>query len=191
MTKAGINTEAAAEYLKQPYSRVLIPDEDGGYSAEILEFPGCFSQGDTAEEAVSNLEEAAKNWIEATLEAGRPIPPASSDYDYAGKVALRLPRSYHRQAVRMAERDGVSLNQWLVSAVAARLGAEELYNRIAERAENSWLNKTLTADNRFSKVIALITGWTQVSTGYDLESQTMPAKVVFRQSTSGTLEVEG
>lgn len=192
MTKADTNIKKmVSDHLKKPYSRILIPEEDGGYSAEILEFPGCFSQGDTVDEAMQNIEGAAQNWIEATLEAGKPIPSPATDYEYAGKVALRLPRSIHRQAVRMAEKDGVSLNQWLASAIAARIGAEEICNRIAERAENSWLiSKTLTADNRFSKVVALLKSWRQFSTGDDLEPQTMRAKFVYR-STSETVEVEG
>jgi hypothetical protein len=35
----------------------------------------------------------------------------------------------------MAERDGTSLNQFLVSAIAARVGAEDLYTRLIERFE--------------------------------------------------------
>jgi len=154
MTTADIHIEAT-RYLKKPYSRVLIPDGDG-YSAEILEFPGCYSQGDTAQDALANIEEAAMNWIEATLEAGRPIPEPATDHEYAGKVALRLPRSIHRQAVRMAAKDSISLNQWLVSAIAARVGAEELYGRLAQRCERLWLTTALAADNRFSKGIAAL-----------------------------------
>jgi predicted RNase H-like HicB family nuclease len=157
MTIVDTRTEAA-RCLKMPYSRVLIPDGDG-YSAEILEFPGCYSQGDTAQEALANVEEAATNWIEANLDAGRPIPAPATDSEYAGKVALRLPRSIHRQAVRMAERDGTSLNQWLVTAIAARVGAEELYSRIAQRCETLFINTAHEADNRFSKVVASIEPW--------------------------------
>ena len=51
------------DYLKEPYSRVLLPEEDGRFSAEILEFPGCFAQGDNPGEAFDNLEMTAKSWI--------------------------------------------------------------------------------------------------------------------------------
>lgn len=61
-------------YLKLPYSRILIPQEGGGYSTEILEFPGCFSEGETVEESYANLESAARSWIAACLESGMPIP---------------------------------------------------------------------------------------------------------------------
>jgi predicted RNase H-like HicB family nuclease len=127
------NENTLNEYLAQPYSRLLIPEKEGGYSAEILEFPGCFSQGDTAEEAINNLEDAARNWISAALEQGLKIPEPTGDHDYSGKVALRLPRSTHRKAIQMAEREGVSLNTFLVDAISARTGAEDLYERLADR----------------------------------------------------------
>jgi predicted RNase H-like HicB family nuclease len=90
------------EYVKKPYVRILIPDEDGGYSAEILEFPGCFTEGDTAGEAVQALERSAESWIQAALDQGQDIPEPYQNQGYGGKIALRLPRSLHRQTVRLA-----------------------------------------------------------------------------------------
>jgi len=122
------------DYLKEPYTRILIPGDDS-YSAEILEFPGCFAEGKTPDEAISNLEEAAEDWIEASLDQGLEIPEPFMNQGFSGKIALRLPRSIHRQAVRLAERDGISLNQFLLSAISARVGAEDLYTRILDRFE--------------------------------------------------------
>jgi predicted RNase H-like HicB family nuclease len=125
----------AKSYLRQPYARILIPEEEGGFSAEILEFPGCFADGETPVEAFRNLESVAESWIEASLEQGQEIPPPSANHSYAGRIALRLPRDLHRQAARKADRDGVSLNQVLVTAVAAWVGADNLFERIAHRIE--------------------------------------------------------
>src|SRR5581483_6341622 len=111
----------ADSYLKAPYARILVPDEEGGFVAEILEFPGCVAQGSTADEAVRNLERGAKSWIEAAISQGQEIPEPLSSQSFSGRVALRLPRSLHGQCVRMAERDGTSLNQYLVTSVAARV----------------------------------------------------------------------
>ena len=122
--------KAAQDYLKEPYARILIPEEEGGYSAEILEFSGCFAEGETADEAMQALERAADAWIQAALDQGQEIPPPFRNQGYGGKIALRLPKSLHRQATEFAERDGTSLNQFLVSAIAARVGAEEFYNRL-------------------------------------------------------------
>jgi len=43
---------------------VLVPDPDGGYVAQIAELPGAISQGDTVEEALINVREAAELYLE-------------------------------------------------------------------------------------------------------------------------------
>lgn len=43
----------------------------------------------------------------------------------SGRVVLRLPRKLHLLASRRAERDAVSLNTWLVAAVARELGRDQ------------------------------------------------------------------
>lgn len=54
---------------------ILIPDyEDGGYTVEVPSLPGCISEGDTIEEALTNIQEAIALWIEVTQERGEPIP---------------------------------------------------------------------------------------------------------------------
>lgn len=120
-------------YLTKPYSRVLIPDPSGGYFAEIPELPGCFSEGRTAEEALKNIEEGMAGWIESALEAAEAIPEPYATRGFSGHIALRLPKSLHREASRRAAADGTSLNQYLVSAIASRLGADDLADRVAER----------------------------------------------------------
>lgn len=136
MTEVKLN-KTADQFLEEPYARLLIPNEEGGYTAEILEFPGCISQGRTANEAIKNLNDAAKSWVEASLEYGREIPSPASNYDHSGKVALRMPRSLHRHAAQMAERNSTSLNQYVVAAVAEQVGASELYNRLAAKIDES------------------------------------------------------
>ncbi|GIL00935.1 MAG: hypothetical protein BroJett030_08340 [Alphaproteobacteria bacterium] len=39
------------------------------------------------------------------------------------KYPLHLPRSLKETAARLAQADGVSLNQWIVAAVAQKIGA--------------------------------------------------------------------
>ena len=40
-------------------------------------------------------------------------------------ISLQLPQSLKEAAARLAKEDGVSLNQWIVSAVAQKIGAVE------------------------------------------------------------------
>jgi predicted RNase H-like HicB family nuclease len=54
---------------------VLIPDlEDGGYVVEVPSLPGCYSQGETVEEAMTNIQEAIQGYIEALEADGLPVP---------------------------------------------------------------------------------------------------------------------
>ena len=115
------------DILREPYARILTPGEDGTYTAEILEFPGCYAEGDTAQEAIVNLENAALSWIEAALEQGQDIPSPIEAHGHSGRISLRLAKSVHKQAARFAERDQISLNQFFSTAIAARVGAEEFY----------------------------------------------------------------
>jgi predicted HicB family RNase H-like nuclease len=115
-------SQVAADYLKMPYGRLLVPEDDGTYRAEIIEFPGCFAVGENVAEAASNLERAATSWIESTIAKGRSVPEPMEENDYSGKLVVRLPKSMHRHAAYAANREGVSLNQFIVSSIAEQIG---------------------------------------------------------------------
>lgn len=68
------------------YSVVLEPDSDGGYVAVVPAFPGCYSQGETAEEALANAGEAIALTIEDMQSRGEPIPDPAGEL--IGKVAV-------------------------------------------------------------------------------------------------------
>lgn len=121
------------DYLKEPYARIILRNDDGTYSGEILEFPGCFAVGNSPDEVMQNLDNAALSWIEVCLSEGIHIPRPVANQGFGGKIALRLPKSLHRQAAKMAERDGVSLNQFLVDAIAERIGMEKLIDRLCDK----------------------------------------------------------
>ncbi|HEX3529168.1 MAG TPA: type II toxin-antitoxin system HicB family antitoxin [Thermoanaerobaculia bacterium] len=124
----------ARELLKKPYTRVLIPDEESGtLTARLVEFPGCFAQGDNPAEAYERLEAAAESWIEAALEMRQVIPPPTLDVEFSGRFALRLPRSLHSQAAALAELDGTSLNQFIVSTLAEKVGAVSFYRSLTRQ----------------------------------------------------------
>jgi predicted RNase H-like HicB family nuclease len=118
MTKA----KTAQDYLQQPYARVLVPEASGGFSARIFEFPGCVAEGETREETLEALERAAESWVDVALDLGHTIPEPLAAQEYSGKFALRLPRSLHEQVVRFAEMNQTSANQFIVAALAEKLG---------------------------------------------------------------------
>ena len=127
------------EFLRRPYTRVLIPDsESGTFAAMIPEFPGCITQGDTPSDAYARLHEAALAWIEAAQDLGQPIPDPQEENTYSGKFALRMPASLHKDAAEAAERDGTSLNQFVIAAIAERIGANKLYALLSKKIEVLW-----------------------------------------------------
>src|SRR5271168_3506262 len=52
--------------------------DETAYGVVVPDLPGCFSAGDTLEEAIAGAEEAGLAWIETALDGGDPIPPPSS-----------------------------------------------------------------------------------------------------------------
>lgn len=58
---------------------ILIEDgsETAAYGVVFPDLPGCFSAGDTLDEALEAAEEAAAAWVDAALDAGRAIPSPS------------------------------------------------------------------------------------------------------------------
>jgi antitoxin HicB len=57
------------------YTIILRPDPDeGGYSVTVPALPGCFTQGDTAEEATENARDAIQLSLEDVQAEGQPIP---------------------------------------------------------------------------------------------------------------------
>ena len=56
------------------YQVVLTPEDDGGFSVSVPALPGCFTQGDTRDEALSMAREAIELHLESLREHGDPIP---------------------------------------------------------------------------------------------------------------------
>ncbi|MCX7108712.1 MAG: type II toxin-antitoxin system HicB family antitoxin [Proteobacteria bacterium] len=55
-------------------------DATHAYGVVVPDLPGCFSAGDTLDEAMVNAESAILAWMETTLDQGGGIPSASSLY---------------------------------------------------------------------------------------------------------------
>lgn len=104
----------------------LSEDDGGGWLAEVPELEGCISTGESPQEALVNVQDAIKCWLESAREHGKQIPPPTdhAEPEFSGKFTLRVPRALHRLLVRQAEREGVSLNQYIVSLISFGAGKE-------------------------------------------------------------------
>ena len=109
------------EYMALPYNFIIsyVKDESGNYYyGKVLELDGCQSTGDTIDELYENLREAMEGYIETKLENGFEVPEPTSAENYSGKFNVRLPKTLHRRLAIEAEREGVSLNQYVIYKLA-------------------------------------------------------------------------
>jgi len=57
------------------YTAVFEPDKkSGGFTVTIPVLPGCISEGDTFEEALKNIQEAASLYLETMKKEGEDLP---------------------------------------------------------------------------------------------------------------------
>lgn len=123
-----------ARYMALPYTRLLRPDADGDIVARITELPGCSAHGANEKEALKNLQEAQRLWLEDCIEAGDPVPePEKEEPLPSGKWVQRVPRSLHQRLVKTARSEGVSLNQLVTSMLSERLGLRALEKAVGHR----------------------------------------------------------
>ena len=61
--------------LAYPVVLEPLPAEDGGgFVALVPDLPGCMSDGETPEQALSNVQDAIIAWIEAAHDVGHAVP---------------------------------------------------------------------------------------------------------------------
>jgi antitoxin HicB len=66
---------------KLDYSVLIEPlkaEDGGGFLATVPDLPGCASDGESAEEALVNVQSAIREWIEEARAQGRTVPSPTS-----------------------------------------------------------------------------------------------------------------
>lgn len=160
-----------AYYLGLDYPITITKDIDEGeiyYEAEIPDLPGCGAHGKTVDEAIENLEEAKKLWLEVSLERNLPIPEPVAEDEFSGKFLLRIPPRLHMELSQNAKKEGLSLNQYIrrileealaLGNILERLETIELeVKRIQEKMEESKQTRTIIWN-----VEAYQSGWPRFS----------------------------
>jgi antitoxin HicB len=134
-------------YLALPYHVTLVRDgdgEDGPWVAQVEELAGCTSRAATAEQAANGIQQAMSDWITEALREGREVPEPKPVDEHSGRLLLRMPRTLHAELTRLAEREGVSLNQFITDALASAVGWR--LARSARRAATGSLNQVPGAE---------------------------------------------
>ncbi len=113
-------------FLSLNYKTIIEPipiEEGGGFEAynPTLGKSSCVAVGDTQEEALLELGEARKSlfefWLEKGLVIPEPVEETTLETNYNGKILFRTTPEMHQSLVEAAEKQGVSLNQYLNQAV--------------------------------------------------------------------------
>ena len=119
-------------YMSLPYTVTLAPCDDGHsiyYFARVVKLPGLMMTGATPEEALTELESVKREWMETYLQLGNKMPEPLPARNFSGKVVLRMPPSLHQTLVTIAELEGVSFNQYMVSTLSRAAGRDEVLIR--------------------------------------------------------------
>lgn len=119
--------------LAYPFEvRPLSKEEGGGYSIYFPDLPGCWSDGDTPEDAIENGWDALQSWLAVAQEFGDDIPRPFSAV--SGRFVQRMPHSLHARLIARAKAEGVSLNTLVVSLVSQGIGKQQVAEHTDRRA---------------------------------------------------------
>jgi antitoxin HicB len=118
---------------------VLIRPDDGAFSVEVPDLDGCFTWGDTVEDALTNAREAISLWLQeaATGKTAAPVPSAiETPYHVEPALDVRVPLLVRER------RKALGLTQ---KQVADALGVTyQVYQRFESPLKGNLTLKTLT-----------------------------------------------
>ncbi len=121
------------------YYPVIFHPEDVGYSASVPDLEGCFTQGDSLEEALEMVQDAIGLYLDGEAEYPQPSQPEAiqtENHDFMMVVAFdRL--AYQKKHNKRAVKKTLSIPAWLnEEAEAAHLN----FSRILQEALKTKLN---------------------------------------------------
>jgi len=107
-------------------------DEDNGFIATVPEMPGLSAFGGNQSEALSELKIAAQAYLKSLRKSGKPDPVIEKVSSHSGQLRLRMPKSLHGNLADSANKEGVSLNTYIVTLLSKRNMEQEILKRVTE-----------------------------------------------------------
>ncbi|WP_404962664.1 hypothetical protein P3K37_11615 [Staphylococcus pseudintermedius] len=128
-------------YLILPYTLKIEQDTDYDGSeyfiAKYEELDGLVGTGDSEIKAVNDLLTIKKDWFEANLNVGTPIPePMTKKIEEQTRLTLRLPSHIDKQLNQYMQRENVSKNTAIIVLLQSGLYHnfhEEIENKVSHR----------------------------------------------------------
>lgn len=130
-------------YLSLPYKTVThFEPRDNSWVATHPELGqgSCYAIGNTEDEARKLLEEEKKFLLEFAFKEGKEIPePIFEDEDLpSGQFLVRIPKTLHRALREIADNEGISLNQYVLSTLSQSVGFKKAISEIAKSMSTQW-----------------------------------------------------
>lgn len=108
------------------------------YVGRVAEFPNISSFEDSFEEAralvIDAIQSLKKIADETQVDFPSPYPIPSDEF--SGRVTLRLPKTLHAKVSRKAAQEDISVNQYLVAAIATYVGETDGIAKVVSEAAN-------------------------------------------------------
>ncbi len=125
--------------MKKEYPYIVKPvslEEYGvNYVVEFIDFPGITGGGNTQEEAFQVADEALEMYFEVLKSEGRTIPSVTN-FKTSGRITLRIPKTMHLKVIEMSEKEGVSINTFIIDALSQKLYSNKTNDDILKNLQN-------------------------------------------------------
>lgn len=124
------------------YPAVIHHDQGTAYGVTVPDIPGCFSAGETVDEALANTLEAVSGHLEILAEEGETAPTPSdietlqANQDYAGGIWAYIDIDI-TPFMGKTEKVNVTLPAFLIRKIDAAVAAGRGKNRSAFLAESA------------------------------------------------------
>ena len=128
-------------YMNLPYTMEVTPIAEslgGGYTATLPQIGkyAVSADGETPEEAISNLNGVKRERFKHYLEQGISLPEPETDTGvFSGRFVVRIPKVLHKHLSLTAEKNSTSLNQYVAYLLSANLALDQIQHQINEQHE--------------------------------------------------------
>lgn len=113
--------------MKYIYTATFVPNEAGTkYYCRVPDLPGCITTGETLDNAIEMIIDAASGWLVVAEDEGNDIPPATRqcDLDIPDNAICSIIRidtlAYRAATDTRAVRKNVSLPAWMATLAEKR-----------------------------------------------------------------------